>query len=408
MPSVAPEGHVQDKERMAMGSLQDLDSDSAHSNKKGKTISARNDASTSITRELLDWMLVPLLVLCPLTLLVSYFIARDLANEVFDRNLIGTAHALAEQIAIKPVGDLHGDRRGEGEIYLAIGMKSLLPDADVDSHAFRLDSAERLLLGTEDLPAPPPSLFKHALKATAPSGTTLRDGRWGDDRVRIAVIVVPPEKFGRALVMQVAETKARSELLVREILLQLLPLQMAILAFTTLLAWIGVRQGIKPLLRLSAELQARQPGDLRPIEPTLAPAEIAPLVHDFNHLIANAKDEAQRQQRLIDSAAHQLRTPLAGLSLTTELALRSNDPAAQRAALVTIAQSTKQAARAINQLLLLRMDHREWFADTFVFDPRFHHALQPLPFHFQKPRRCSAALVCVEQPAWPRGGAAPR
>jgi two-component system sensor histidine kinase TctE len=133
------------------------------------------------------------------------------------------------------------------------------------------------------------------------------------------------------------------------------------------LAWIGVRRGIRPLLRLSNELQARPRGDLQPINPRLAPAEIAPLVRDFNTLITNARTENERRQRFIDNAAHQLRTPLAGLSLTTDLALRANAVSDKDAALKSISTAAQRASNAVTQLLMLtRAEHGESLARSPV------------------------------------------
>ena len=82
-----------------------------------------------------------------------------------------------------------------------------------------------------------------------------------------------------------------------------------------------MKWGLKPLARLSEEIKARSAGDLRPIDAAAAPEETRPLVGALNGLLAEVSAASSHQQRFIADAAHQLRTPLAGLQAHTELAL---------------------------------------------------------------------------------------
>jgi two-component system sensor histidine kinase TctE len=100
-------------------------------------------------------------------------------------------------------------------------------------------------------------------------------------------------------------------------------------------------------------LLSRAPRDLRPLSPAAAPVEIAPVVNAFNELLEHVRDTNLLQQRFLANAAHQLRTPLAGLQMHLELLLRRELPADVRAELTRMHGATVRASRLANQLLAL-------------------------------------------------------
>jgi two-component system sensor histidine kinase TctE len=126
-----------------------------------------------------------------------------------------------------------------------------------------------------------------------------------------------------------------------------------------LLVWLALTRGLAPLTALQARIRRRRPEDRSPIDARGAPEEIAPLVESFNDLLARLSASIQVQKRFIADAAHQMKTPLAGLRTQSELALRETDPAELRRSLRHIAAASERAARLINQLLALaRAEHR--------------------------------------------------
>jgi two-component system sensor histidine kinase TctE len=119
------------------------------------------------------------------------------------------------------------------------------------------------------------------------------------------------------------------------------------------IVWFGVKRGLQPLARLSDEIKARSAGDLRPIDAAGAPEEARPLVGALNGLLDEVSAASRKQQRFLADAAHQLRTPLAGLQAHTELALAQPIPEACRAQLEQVHRATIRTARLANQLLAL-------------------------------------------------------
>jgi two-component system, OmpR family, sensor histidine kinase TctE len=156
-----------------------------------------------------------------------------------------------------------------------------------------------------------------------------------------------------ACTVLVAETMVKRSRLARDILLQSLFPELLIALATLVIVWFGVKRGLEPLARLSDEIKARSSGDLRPIDAAGAPEEARPLVGALNGLLEEVSAASRKQQRFLADAAHQLRTPLAGLQAHTELALAQPLPQSCRAHLEQVHQATIRTARLANQLLAL-------------------------------------------------------
>jgi two-component system sensor histidine kinase TctE len=114
-----------------------------------------------------------------------------------------------------------------------------------------------------------------------------------------------------------------------------------------------VKRGLEPIEDLSAEIRARSARDLRPIDPGHAPQEAQPLVGALNQLFGQVAESSANQQRFLANAAHQLRTPLAGLQAHTEIALSQDIPEPHRAQLEQVHRATIRTARLATQLLAL-------------------------------------------------------
>jgi two-component system sensor histidine kinase TctE len=119
------------------------------------------------------------------------------------------------------------------------------------------------------------------------------------------------------------------------------------------LAWMGVSHGIAPLASVTADLLGRSPRDLRPLDGRIAPTEIAPVVDAFNRLLSQLRESTAMQQRFLADAAHQLRTPLAGLQMHLELLLQRPLTEDVRKEVEMMQSATLRASHLANQLLVL-------------------------------------------------------
>jgi two-component system sensor histidine kinase TctE len=104
---------------------------------------------------------------------------------------------------------------------------------------------------------------------------------------------------------------------------------------------------------VTSDLLGRSPRDLRPLEGSIAPTEIAPVVDAFNRLLSQLRESTAMQQRFLADAAHQLRTPLAGLQMHLELLLQRPLTADVRKEAEMMQSATLRASHLANQLLVL-------------------------------------------------------
>jgi len=131
-----------------------------------------------------------------------------------------------------------------------------------------------------------------------------------------------------------------------------LPLSGLILLMT-MIVWAGIRAGLAPLARMRALVEDRAPNDLAPVRIDDAPQELRSLARALNDLLAAVHESVAAQRRFVNDAAHQLRTPLAGLKSQTELALGENADPAQHQRLERVHESAVRSAHLVNQLLSL-------------------------------------------------------
>lgn len=145
---------------------------------------------------------------------------------------------------------------------------------------------------------------------------------------------------------------SRAEILQAVLRSSLLPLLVA-LPLLGLSVWWSVRVGLVPLVRLGKELAARDPAALDPIQLDNAPAELRPLVTALNELFERTTALLASERRFTADAAHELRTPIAGIRAQAQAALAVFDPAARRHALQATLAGCDRATRLVQQLLTL-------------------------------------------------------
>lgn len=142
------------------------------------------------------------------------------------------------------------------------------------------------------------------------------------------------------------------------------------LIFICLFAWVvvqGVRTGMKAVTELAEEISLRSADDLAPVQISGLPLELNLLVRHTNALLARMNDTFAAQRRFVGHAAHQLRTPLAGLKLESELMLAKDLPPDVRVRAERIKNVSDRMIRLGQQLLLLaRVDPEARPQDNFV------------------------------------------
>ena len=275
-------------------------------------------------------LLPPIAALLAVGAVVAYYPSIDPANQAYDQALVDIGLAIGQHVRVTPT---------EYRFELPPAVEQVLRTDRFDSIYYRVLSPAGLdIAGDPQLPAPP-------------GDTVAFHTTYNGQPVRVMSVQTP---CGRsACSVLVAETMVKRERLVRDILLQSLFPEVLIAFATLVIVWFGVKRGLRPLARLSDEIKARSAGDLRPIDAAGAPEETRPLVGALNELLQEVSAASHKQQRFLADAAHQLRTPLAGLRAHTELALAQPIPEACRAQLEQVHRATIRPARLANQLLAL-------------------------------------------------------
>ncbi|MDE2082546.1 MAG: sensor histidine kinase N-terminal domain-containing protein [Burkholderiales bacterium] len=313
----------------------------------------------SLFGEILDWMLAPLLLLWPMSLGLTWMVAQGIANRPYDRELANEVRALAQQAAVHAAAPGLAPARRRAEIEQLAALLTRQDDEDLNWYQV-LGTRGELLAGAAALRLPADDA------ATAP-GVQLRDDVIDHEPVRVASLWLPETAApsasasagaaapSRALV-QVAETLGKRSRLATEIIKGLILPQFAILPLAVLLVWFALARGIRPLAELQQRIRRRESTDLSAIAEGDVPEEVAPLVRAINDLLRRLDQGTAAQRHFLADAAHQLKTPLAGLRMQAELAARAidggrSDPAAVRHSLHQIAHSTQRASHMVNQLL---------------------------------------------------------
>ncbi len=311
--------------------------------------------NSSLFGEILDWLWVPVMLLMPVSLLLTFAAAKSLSHAPFDRALSDSVSILAEQVKV---------RGGRVVADLPLPAREILRADDTDTVYFQVVGQRgEFVSGDRDLPLPADD------EVPAPGRVLFRNDELNGVELRVAYTWVefppvqpPPSKArgadvaARPALVQVAETLDKRAQLADEIVKGVILPQFIILPFAAVLVWFGLARGLVPLSSLVDRIHRRRPGDLSPIPSGEVPSEVEPLITSINDLMRQLDGSLKGQQRFIANAAHQLRTPLAGIKMQTELALRQAAVAEGpelRQSLEQMAIATRRLVRMVNQLLAL-------------------------------------------------------
>lgn len=297
----------------------------------------------SLFGEILDFMLAPLLLLWPLTIIITLVVARSLADAPYDNALVDRARLLSQQVRLVMTTGVSVPPSSESAPDLFAREESLL--------AYQVMAPDgQLLFGDPALPGPARDDNPEA------GAVQLRNARYRDADLRIAYTYIPMRgdpDLARPVLIQVAEPIDERQDLANRIIKGVIFPQFIVLPVAAALVWFGLSRGLRPMRGLRDRIRRRKPDDLSPIDPGRAPEELRPLVDAFNELLARLQATLATQKRFIADAAHQMKTPLAGIRMQAEMVLREQGPAERERSLQQLAHSSERASHLINQLLAL-------------------------------------------------------
>jgi two-component system sensor histidine kinase TctE len=302
------------------------------------------DTQRSLFGEILDWMLAPLLFVWPISIAVTHYFATSVANLPYDQTLREQVAAISRQVKFVD---------GRPQISLPGSARAFLRSDEIDSVYFHvLGRGGKLLAGDAELPALKSPAGRGSLE---PGEVYFRDDDYQGQDLRIAFMYLgePDEAPDRWVLVEVGETLEKRSQLSNKIIASVILPQFVIIPLAVILVWFGLSQGLRPLNRLRERIESRREADLSPIAAARVPEELQPLTEAFNSMLARMQHNMNAQRRFISDAAHQMRTPLTGLKMQAQLAMREDDPGQLRYALENISSSVDRASHLVNQLLAM-------------------------------------------------------
>lgn len=300
----------------------------------------------SLRRYLLMGILMPVGLFILVDTISLYRQALGAVNTAYDRTLLASAKSIGEHIVAAGEGEL-------ATLSASVPYSALEPfEADNRSRMiYRISNIQgELIDGFADLPT-----WQGTLPQRGPYAALVDfyDDVYRDDPVRVAVLLQPVamERARVMAVVQVAETLELRRTLARQILIDTLWRQFALVTVIAGVVIVVVQRATRPVRLLSARLQARTETDLTPLQAPGAPRELVPLIDATNSIMTRLRHLLSHQKRFVRDAAHQLRTPLAVLKVQVQSALRGDVDARQ--ALLEISDTVARATVLANQMLSL-------------------------------------------------------
>jgi two-component system sensor histidine kinase TctE len=296
----------------------------------------------SIRLRLLKWLIGPILLINLAGASLAYLLAWTPAQLAFDESLLDAAAALAARLRPGPQAVL---------VDLPRQAERVLRADPVDAVYFVVRGAGGVLLaGDADFP-PLRAGAGSATGAGAPMAATYDDTLRGEP-VRVATMSA---RAGTAVVQVAVAKTLRKRVQARAALVRALLLLEAVFTLSLVgLIWFSVTNGLLPLARLRARLDARDGADLAAVGEDGVADELVPVVAAFDDLLERVRSGANAHNDFLANVAHQLRTPLAGVKLQLEwLGARHANDAESLHSLRLMAEANERMIRQTNQLLAL-------------------------------------------------------
>jgi len=308
--------------------------------------------TSSIRKQLLLWLLIPLSTIAASSTFIAYNAAILLAREIYDKGLLNSADSVIARVRHKG---------GKVLVDLPPAAQSILKHNYQDTFFYQIYTMDgKLIAGDGTLPFDPGAVdFNKPVFSTR---------QLNGKEVRVLTILFPvashfaeetaeddddENQKPETLILEVAETRnARREIVTHIVISVLLP-QLILIICGGIAVWFGIKQGLYPLQQLSRALSSRSPTDLSPVSESTAPIEVRPLVGAINDLLKMLNEEIERERRFVANAAHQLRTPLAGLKTYADLAVKMNEDTSVKSVLAQLHTGINRMSNLIVRLLTL-------------------------------------------------------
>lgn len=306
----------------------------------------------SIRRRLLGALLTATFGAWTVIAVSSYLDIRYQIDQLFDAQLAQSARVLLELNSVNLEQKPGANGKLEKSPDLPGSGERLFGHPDENKVAFQVwIQPDKLALRSPNAPDFPLSDREYGFKDKDVFGHRWRVFSLPDDRSSMIVQVGERNDLRRALTHNIA-------------LRTLLPIIIA-LPLLAAVIWFGVGRAMGPLIKLAKQVENRAPSHLQPVESYGVPAEAKPLVDSLNRLFQRLERAFDSERRFTADAAHELRTPLAGLKAQAQVALRSSSEVNRQKALRLLEQGVDRATHLVQQLLTLaRVDPDHVLTET--------------------------------------------
>lgn len=295
----------------------------------------------SLRKTLLVWLLGPLLFLLSIGTFAVYRLALNFSEDSYDRALAESANDM-EQLARMSLSS-------SAEIRFSQEMHDILLEDEYDKKFFSiLDEQRKVVAGDGKLALP-------NLAENVGFGTDFFDTMVEGKKVRVALKEMHFDLAGQQHTwhIMVGETRKKRDILAEDIIAGYVVPQVLVIFLAVALVMLAIRKGLAPLESLRETIARRSGRDTQPLDVAAVPVEVQPLLNEINHLVQRLQSVMVTQKRFTEDAAHQLRTPLAGLAAQTDFALAQQNPAPTQHALNQIKEVSSRLSHTVSQLLSL-------------------------------------------------------
>jgi two-component system, OmpR family, sensor histidine kinase TctE len=259
-----------------------------------------NSVLAGLRSRLIVMLLIPLVLLALTNAWIDYRAAGSAAAQQ-DQSLKDLLPLMVGSVVAEP------PRPGEPPVILLAPTIEDFIKQRANQAAWGLASVDGgLLIGESWLATPTPSTDDPEFHSEVVGGVTYRIAV---QRAQTAA--------GEYIVLLADGSDARQDWVRSLIFKVIVPNLLLIIAAFFAINW-AVHRALKPLIDIKRAVERRSPQDLSALDAEHTPTEVRPLVESLNRLFALVNAQAESQRRFIADAAHQLRTPLAGLQSQVE------------------------------------------------------------------------------------------
>jgi signal transduction histidine kinase len=310
----------------------------------------------SLVARLIRWQGLAMILCCAILLLHLYVQMSSYGNGDLDKRMSYFAQILAETAA-----------SAKGTAIDAAPRLKAVENIFVKGFVEMLDGNANYTANYEVLNTNGEIIYQasSAALSTLQPNMGFSDIKIGDERFR----VVRVQSSDGSITVVAAESASVRQASIWPLLKIIGTSQLLIFLVCAAALWLATRLSLRPIVSLAKEIATRPAGELSPIDSSRAYCEIAPLVDELNGLLRREDERLNNERGFLADAAHELRTPLAAVSLQADQLLASSTQHERGDAAAQLQAGVARLSHLLKQLLTVaRVDASSAFAASTTID----------------------------------------